>query len=233
MFSVKQFWMQIDPQFVEQFTSPVYPAISPRPDDVLFISQKDAVWWLHRVLFDFSIANEFNSEVVVLTEKEFNTNKSFHDWLAINETLEDFERNLPQALKPIIYKPSSNDPNDSYYPTIYYRDELAAMIALHMKLTKVSLYQGLLQKTNLNSPEVQGYLKQIPRNHAKLLAKDVIGILRTYDLNTYLWPINIHTIRYVSRYLHDDEYEYKELEFFMKRVIETCHFIFQSKKIIG
>lgn len=243
MFSVRQFWMQIDPEFIEQFNKPynkvrgsaAYNADSTVEtnnyiDFSLFISRQEAVWWLHKALLDFSIIHEFNTEVVILNNEEFNSNKLFHDWLILNQRVDEFEKNIPTALKPIIYKPSSAD---STYPTIYFRDELSALVTLQFKLSQISLYQALIQKTNLQSPEVQDYLGNIPRNHAKLLAKDVIGILKTYDLNIYLWRVNIHTIRQVARYLHDDEDEYKELEQLMERVIETCHFIFQSKVIIG
>lgn len=236
MFSVKQFWRQIDPQFIDQFSRPYNKISEPTTKEgehnssLLFISRKDSCWWLHKALLDFSMVHEFNTEVVVLNNEEFENNKLFHDWLALNKQIDEFEENMPVALKPIIYKPSSAD---STYPSIFFRDELSALVTLQFKLSKISLYQALIQKTNLESAEVQEYLGSIPRNHAKLLAKDVIGILKTYDLNIYLWPINIHTIRQVARYLHDDELEYKELEQLMERVIKTCHFIFQSKGIIG
>lgn len=196
----------------------------------VYINRTEATWWLYKALINYSITNDFNSEIVVLTYHEFETNKPFHDWLALNDRLNHFEANLPAPLRPVIYKPSTES---QVYPTIFFRDELAAMINLQFKLTKISLYESLLVKTNLNHPSVQQELSKIPSNFAKLLAKDVIGILQTYDLNLDLWPISIHTIRQVARYLHDDEREYKELERLLERIISTCHFIFKSKGIIG
>lgn len=196
----------------------------------VYINRTEATWWLYKALINYSITNDFNSEIVVLTYHEFETNKPFHDWLALNDRLNHFEANLPAPLRPVIYKPSTES---QVYPTIFFRDELAAMINLQFKLTKISLYESLLLKTNLNHPSVQQELSKIPSNFAKLLAKDVIGILQTYDLNLDLWPISIHTIRQVARYLHDDEREYKELERLLERIISTCHFIFKSKGIIG
>lgn len=232
MFSIKNFWMQIDPSFIDEFLKPTIQPSPSSKDSPIIITRKDAVWWLHRALIDFSIVNEFNMKVVVFTEQEHRSNSLYHEWAKLRDKLEDFEKNIPQPLKPLIYKPASSDLVNRY-PTIYFRDELAAFINLQFKLAQISLYQSLVQKTDLNSPEVQHELSQIPRNHAKLIAKDVIGILQTYDQNLYLWPINIHTVRHVARYLHEDPDEYKQLEQVMERIIKACHFIFQLKRIIG
>lgn len=227
MFSVNSFWRQIDPLFIENFDKP--RNLDEISDD-LFLSRTESIWWLHKALLDFSVINEFNSHQTVETEEDFKNNRSFKDWKVLDNRINEYGESMPLALKPLIYQPSSDD---SSYPTIYFRDELSALIYLQFKLSKVSLYQGLIQRTDVNSPQTQKILNELPSNHAKLLAKDIIGILKTYDLNLYLWPINIHTIRVVARYLHEDEQEYKELESLMERVIDTCHFIFQSKVIIG
>ncbi|CAH6720007.1 hypothetical protein CLIB1444_03S02344 [[Candida] jaroonii] len=227
MFSVNSFWRQIDPLFIENFDKP--KNLDEISND-LFLSRTESIWWLHKALLDFSVINEFNYNQTVQTEEDFKNNKSFNDWKLLNNRINEYGDSMPLALKPLIYQPSSDD---SSYPTIYFRDELSALIHLQFKLSKISLYQGLIQRTDVNSTETQKTLNELPSNHAKLLAKDIIGILKTYDLNLYLWPINIHTIRVVARYLHEDEEEYKELESLMERVIDTCHFIFQSKVIIG
>lgn len=225
MFSVQTFWRQIDPVFMQSFDKPSTPNNSG-----LFLSRKEQVWWLHKALLHFSIINEFNHTPMILTQVQSENNYMFVEWNAINMMIEEFGSSMPLAMKPLIYKPGTDE---SPYPIIYYRDELSALVNLQYKLSQAALYQGLIQRTDVNSPQTQDILNKLPSNFVKILAKDIIGILKTYDLNLYLWPINIHTIRFIARYLHDNPVEYKQLESLMQRVIETCHFIFQSKGIIG
>lgn len=99
MFSIKNFWLQVDPEFIEPYISSIPPkvAIPNDPNRGLFISKKEATWWLHRALIQFSVINEFNCEVVVLTVEESRENKVFHEWLKLNKLADEFEINFPDA----------------------------------------------------------------------------------------------------------------------------------------
>lgn len=228
-----QVWINLDPEYFEIYTRPSHVDLDEIDDsdeppkqkyDRLVsdtvLSKQDTIWWLYKSLMNYSTINQFKNHVDVISQHDHEQNRPYTEWLELKAKVDEFEAYMPLHLKPTIYKPSLGS---RVYPIIFFKDEATAIVALNFKLTKISLYEALLQKTNQNNYLVQQQIAKYPANYPRKVAKDIIGIMKTYDSNHIIWPINIHTIRQVAKYLSDDQETLRGLEDLVHRVLLVFH----------
>ncbi|ODV77904.1 uncharacterized protein CANTADRAFT_91354 [Suhomyces tanzawaensis NRRL Y-17324] len=232
MYSLETFWKPLDPEYFELFNKYGTQFLSNNVRDrEIFISnsmlnKEHTMWWLHKAVINYSCINEFKNLVTVISREDCEANKPFHDWLRLKQLMDEFESNMPINLKPNIYKPASAT---RVFPLIYFKDEVTAITGLNFKLSKIALYESLLLRTDTRNELVQLQLEQYPRGYAKKLTKDIIGIMKTYDSNLYLWPVNVHTLRQVAHYVFDEPEAHRILEELVERIISVCNLRLQDK----
>lgn len=228
MYSVDHFWSPLAPDFFGGFVEPCNPVPDPdMPDQTLL--RHSTVFWLHKLLINYATVNEYNNGVWVQSQAEFESGKAWAEWTALKQRLDAFESNMPLDLKPTIYRPSSASRT---FPIVFFKDERAAIICLNYKLARISLFLALLRKPNPRDPAVQQEKSWYPANYARKLSKDIMGIMKTYDSNTSIWSVNVHTVRQVAHHLADDADAMKGVEELVERMIEVCHLKFKDKKIL-
>lgn len=234
MYSIEEFWKPLDPEFCESYES-YNDSTSSNPNKARAdsgpgsnLTEENSLWWLHKSIINFSLINQFNNQVVVLNKDDFESNKPFYSWLEFKTLIEEFEMKLPTSLKPIIYKPTSQT---RVFPLVYFKDEMTAIMCLNFKSSQISLYEGLILKTNTEHEIVQPQLLKYCRAYAVKVAKDIIGIMKTYDTNKLIWPDHIHTIRFVALYVKDEPKAFKEYEKLKNRIILSTSNIGLNQKI--
>lgn len=203
---------------------PNFADASPRMEirDLNFniLPKQSTIWWFHKTFINFSFINDYNNEAEVITKEDFEMNKPFQRYLELKKLVEDYDNSLPSSLNPIIYKPINQE---RLFPVIYFKDELTAIIGLNAMLSKVALYESLVCKNNTKIPLVIQELNKYPANYAKKISKDIIGIMKTYDGNINVWSNNIHSVRRVAKYIHDEPAEFEEFSNLVNKIIATCH----------
>lgn len=217
-------WKLLDPDFVNQFFY-LLPEDTAQNADFslshsLFVSQTTH-WWQSKVMITYCVVNDFANCYDVITEEDHQRNTQFHRWAEINRILQDIETNLPAALNPTLYQPSSPA---RMFPLILYKDEATAIADVNLKLAKILHYTTLVDKikvedTCLIDTERVNY----PENYRQELAKEVVGILKTYDSNYKVWPVAIHALRQASRFIDKNLTAGEELQLFTQRVVDECH----------
>ena len=232
MYSIETFWKPLDPEYFESFDQyhPHPVGIENGKDEEVLVNngilpKQCKLWWLQKTVMNLSIINDFNNGIQVITRADFETNKPFHKWLELRTMLHEYEVNLPSALKPVIY--ISSGPG-KIFPTIYFCDEITAIIGLNFKLLKLALYEALILRNDTSDATVLQEIKKYPPNYCKKLCKDIIGIMRTYDGNTNVWSNNIHTVRQVARYIADESEAFDEFIVLVNRIIGVCHLKLQD-----
>ena len=236
MYSIVDFWKPVDPEYCESYESYNDSILSnsnkDKTDSVSSsnLTEESSMWWLHKSIINFSMINQFNNQVEVLTKEDFEGNKPFYSWLEFKTLIESFEMKLPVNLKPIIYKPTSPT---RLFPLVYFKDEVTAITCLNFKVSKISLYEALILKTNTKHAIVQPQLLKYCRAYAKKLAKDIVGIIKTYDANQFIWPANIHTIRFVAPYVRDEPEVFKEFEKLVDRMVVSTSNLDLKQRILS
>lgn len=221
MYSIENFWKPLDPEYFELYNEyPPCPSPKDDNDDIhnLTTVKVDSIWWIHKAIMTFSSIFEFKNEIDVLTKEDFESNRRYFEWLELKNNLDNFEKQMPSTIKPTIYKTCSAD---RLFPIIYFKDEHTAIVGLNYKLARLALYECLLQKTNLKDALVREELSKYSRTYPAKLTKDIIGIMKTYDANITMWTINIHTIRHIAHYLHDDPEAFKGLEELIENLMSS------------
>lgn len=227
-YSLEKTWRALEPEFFESFetypeenTEPVEGGVTQLLQSSYLVSRKATTYWLHKIMMLFCDITEYLNACEVTTKEDFEANTKFEKWKSLELKLNDFEMNMPIYLKPLITKPSSPD---RLFPLIYFRDEQTAIVALNFKLAKLSLHVALcrntvVKDTNLVKKAKDGY----PEDFREKLCKDLVGIMCTYDSNQKIWPVNIHALRQVSKYLKKDSVEYAELKKLVMRIAKFMH----------
>lgn len=226
MYSLEKVWRPLDPEFFDDFESYAGSLEDPKSiedakDDYagFIVSPQRTLWWQHKILLLYSAINLFCALSDVVTREEYESNKQFYQWSKLNTNLEEFGRHMPVYLKPLIYKPAVK----GSFPVIYFKDEQTAIVALNYKLARLSLHVALCSKLRIEDltllePEIAKY----PSNYREKLAKDIAGIMQTYDCNLKIWPVNIHALRQASKYFERGTDVYEELKQLTIKVIRVC-----------
>lgn len=228
MYSVTKVWRPLDPEFFENLDN--YTAFEDDAKTIkdamnnhssFVVSRKNTIWWQHKILLLFCNINEFLHLTDVITQEDLKSNKRFHIWHQLSSKLDEFERNMPVSMKPLIHMPCSVD---RVFPLIYFKDEHAAIAALHFKLSKLAIIESLyvnvaVENTSLLEPE----FAKFPTSLREKLSKDILGILQTYDSNKSIWPVNVHSVRQASRCIQEGTPEHNQLKVLANRVLQFSH----------
>lgn len=227
-YSLEKTWRALEPAFFESFET--YPSEEKDPVDgdssqlnssSYLVSRKSTTYWLHKIMMLLCDINEYLNACEVITKEDFESNAKFEKWKILDMKLNEFEVNMPVYLKPLITKPISPD---RLFPLIYFRDEQTAIVALNFKLAKLSLHVALCRNTAVKDTElVQQAMASYPGDFREKLCKDLVGIMYTYDSNQKIWPVNIHALRQVSKYLKKDSVEYAELTKLVLKIAKFSH----------
>ena len=224
MYSIESFWKPLDPEYFELYGDFSTYGSSKTENDAelvkLTTTKVNTTWWIHKSMIDFSSITKFKNDINVLTKEDFESNKPYLEWLDLKKNLDTFEKQMPLTIKPTIYKSCSPH---RLFPIIYFKDEATAIIGLNYKLAKIMLYEALIQKTNLSDPLAHAEYLKYPKHYAVKLAKDIIGIIKTYDANLSVWTVNAHALRYVAHYVQHEPEASKGLEELVERLMEICH----------
>ncbi|ODV69251.1 hypothetical protein HYPBUDRAFT_103488 [Hyphopichia burtonii NRRL Y-1933] len=225
MYSSDKFWKPLDPEYFEKYNRPKMAKLNyDKYISDLTLNKEDTIWWLYKSLLNYSSINEFNNQVEVITKQDFENNTPFKEWLKLKSKLDEFESYMPLNLKPTIYKPSSNT---RVFPIIFFKDEMTAVLVLNYKLSKIALYEALILKPNQNDDLVKNQIANYPPDYRQKIAKDIIGILMTYDSNINVWSVNVHTLRQLAKYVGKDPETHKGWQNLVERVIRLIHLRFE------
>lgn len=218
-------WKTLDPVYFQDFDD-----YTPHLENQKYTGSEDcsisiagskkSIWWLHKILLLFSQIIIFSNLTDVITEQDFKSNRELQKWIAIKHNLEEYERNMPLYLEPLIYEPAS-EPNQ--FPTIFFKDERTASVSINLKLAKLCLHMALVKKVrvadiSLLEPEIAKY----PVDFRDTEARDVAGIMQTYDCNIKLWPVNIHALRQASKHIEVGSCAHEALKELTHRVVLFC-----------
>lgn len=226
-YSLEKTWRACEPAFFESFeTYPEQDEVNGGENSQLLqssylVSRKSTTYWLHKIMMIYCDITEYLNASEVITKEDYDANFKFDKWNMLLSKLNDYEANMPIYLKPLVTKPSGPD---RLFPLIYFRDEQTAIVTLNFKLAKLSLHLALCRNTAVRNTElVRKALAKYPPDFEETLCKDLIGIMLTYDSNQKIWPVNIHVLRQVSKYLKKDSAEYKELKNLVIRIAKFMH----------
>lgn len=217
-YSVELFWNSLDSEYFKIFDKYLLSRENEVKTEI--VTNMETVWWFRKTILNCSKIADFRNEIQVLTKEEFESNQSLTKWVELKNMIINFEERILSALEPIIYKP--NKDGSSCFPLVYYKDELSALIGLNRMLAKILLFETLMIKTNIHSQLVQHQLARFPPGYCKRLAMDIVGIIQTYDSNLAIWPLNLHIIKHVGHYVHDDPNAGKQLDTLVERMLTVC-----------
>ncbi|PVH17878.1 uncharacterized protein CXQ87_000779 [Candidozyma duobushaemuli] len=154
MYSLEKTWRAMDPAYFDAFNDPTAHSDEPArsvKDVEAFLSSslltgQSTWWWQYKVIITLSNINEFSNSYDVITQEDFASNREFHQWMEINQKLEEIDRNLPVSLKPSVCRPASKS---RVFPHILFKDETTAIVGLNYKMAKISHYVKLAHKLRL------------------------------------------------------------------------------------
>lgn len=216
MFPIDTFWRPLDPEYFEWFESTSFTG---RQEDDSVICREVEVWWIRKMIFLSCKIHDFLFQPTVLTKEELEGKKCYQKWVELDQNVKEFEASIPVSMKPIIYRPSSLTRR---YPTIFFANEISAIINLNFKLCKIALHQSL--KVRLaDELLLSNQLSKYTLDYDNKLAKDIIGILKTYDADILVWPVNVHAIRQAAKYMNDDPEDMQGLGELINKVLAVCH----------
>lgn len=238
-FSIEKTWKSLDPDFFQQFLSPVSHQLElakPKKDINSYLSSsifnfQSTHWWQYKVIVIFSIINDFSNCYDVITKEDFEENTQYHRWVEINKMLQDIESSLPLPLKPTIYHPCSPT---RLFPLVLFKDESTAIADVNFKLAKILHYSTLVEKIKVqNTGLIDSEKSSYSPDYRQKLSKDVVGILKTYDSNFKIWPVAIHALRQAGKHIEKNLLAAEELTNFTQRVVNECHtqldFVYKKK----
>lgn len=217
-------WKTLDPIYFKEYddyTPHLEAPKGPTEDCALSIAtSKETLWWLQKILILFSQIIIFSNLMEVITKDDYMNNRELERWQKLKANLEEYETKMPLFLEPLI----NQKPDDSkQFPTIFFKDEQTATIGINFKLAKLCLHSALFVKvrvsdTHLLEPEMAKY----PPGYSDTLAKDLAGIMQTYDCNLKLWPVNIHALRQASKHIETGSLAHDALKNLTARVVQVC-----------
>lgn len=216
MYPIDTFWRPLDPEYFEWFESITFPG---RSEFESVLSRDEEVWWIRKMIYLLCCIHDFLFQPTVQTRKDAESERNTQRWLELTQSLNDFEASLPVTMKPAIYKPTSSSRR---YPIIFFGNEGAAIVNLNFKLCKIALYQAFRTRIG-EDPMLTCHIRNYAPDYATKLAKDIIGILKTYDSNVLVWPVNVHAIRQAAKYMKDDPEDMKVLGDLISKVLAVCH----------
>lgn len=229
MYSLEKTWRAMDPAYFDSFNDPTAhldePARSVKDVEAFLSSSlltgQSTWWWQYKVIITLSNINEFSNSYDVITQEDFASNREFHQWMELNQKLEEIDRNLPVSLKPSVCRPASKS---RVFPHILFKDEATAIVGLNYKMAKISHYVKLAHKLRIaDTFLVDEQLAKYPPQYCVKLAKDLVGILQSYR-NSSIWPVTIHALRAASRNIDTtDEKVMTELQRFTRQMVHFSH----------
>ncbi|KAF3989512.1 hypothetical protein FT663_01756 [Candidozyma haemuli var. vulneris] len=229
MYSLEKTWKAMDPIYFESFNDASSHSDEPAKsvkDVEAFLSSslltgQSTFWWQYKVIITLSSINEFSNSYDVISQEDFTNNKEFHQWMELNQRLDDIDRNLPVSLKPSVCRPASRT---RVFPHILFKDEATAIVGLNYKLAKISHYVKLASKLRIMDDFlIEEQLAKYPSQYRVKLAKDLVGILQSY-CNSSIWPVTIHALRAASRNIDkNDEVVMEELKRFTRQMVQFSH----------
>ncbi|EGW34323.1 uncharacterized protein SPAPADRAFT_149038 [Spathaspora passalidarum NRRL Y-27907] len=218
IYSVDLFWKALDSEYFTVFDK--YMVLTEASEPKTTLSKTETVWWFRKTILICSQISDFKGEVNVPTQQDVEQNQSFKKWIELKDILVDFENKAPDGLFPVIYHSNSDS---GAFPTIFFKDELSTLIGINRALAKLLLFESLLVKTNIQAREVRDELSKFPPGYEKKLAKDLIGIIKCYDSNSTIWPLNLHVLGYVQAYLADEEQAINEMSPLITKLSKVCN----------
>lgn len=223
MFSTTEIWKSLDPIYFSTFD--VYPTdnfhliMLAEDYSSYIISKEKTIWWSNKIMLICGEINDFSTLTDVITQKDYEMNTRYYTWLQLNSKLNEYIKNMPVFLKPLVHKPAQHE---SEFPTIYFDDERTAIIAINLTMLKILLYFACeklrLKDEGLIKPEILKY----PANYGENLAIDIAGIMQTYDSSRKVWPVSIHSLRQASKFIHPKSLCRHNMEKLVNKVIQVC-----------
>lgn len=229
MYSLEKTWKSMDPLYFESFSDSTAhldePARSAKDVEAFLSSSlltgQSTFWWQYKVLMTLSSINDFANSYDVITHEDFMSNKEFHQWMELQQRLEEIDRDLPVSLKPSVCRPASRS---RVFPLIFFKDEATAIVGLNYKLAKIHHFVKLSQKLRvMDTLLVDEEVAKYPPHYRLKLAKDLVGILQSYS-NSSIWPVTIHALRAAWRNIDkEDAIVMDELKRFTKQMVQFSH----------
>lgn len=217
-------WKTLDPIYFKEYDDYTPHLEAPKAateECVLSIAtSKDTMWWMQKILILFSQIIIFANLMEVITQDDYVNNRDLDQWQKLKANLEEYETNMPLYLEPLI----NQRPDDTkQFPTIFFKDEQTATIGINFKLAQLCLHSALLVKvrvadTSLLEPEIAKFSP----GYSDSLARDLAGIMQTYDCNLKLWPVNIHALRQASKHIEAGSRAHDALKNLTARVVQVC-----------
>mgnify|MGYP001168578832 FL=1 len=225
-FSIEKMWRLLDPTYDEYDSYDAFmhekTSLEDAAEDYLsfVVTNEKTTWWLHKITLLFILVNDFYNQKDVITRDEYLTSKRFHRWIQLKDKIDEFEKRMPIYLKPLVYVPPAAERD---FPRIYFKDEKTAVTAINYRLARILLHAAL--KDNLHAADLVSIAKEkhnFPRNYNENLAREVAGIMQTYDCDMRIWPINIHSLRLAARFIEPLSPCFQTLKNLTARVILVC-----------
>lgn len=225
-FSVEWMWKSLDPTYDEYESyeaflldkTDIKDAVSDQSSFI--VTNEKTTWWLHKITLLLILVNDFHNHNDVISYEDFMGNKRFLKWLQLKEKLDEFEKRMPLYLKPLIFMPATTKDE---FPKIFFKDEKTVVAAINFRLAKLLIYAALKEKLRVfDSSLVEKELQNYSRDYSENLAREVAGIMKTYDADMRIWPINIHSLRQASRFIEPSSPCFETLKNLTAKVILTC-----------
>lgn len=225
LYSFDRVWSALDPDYFGDWSN--YNPFQEEPKTIkesldnyysILVSRSTTIWWQHKILLIFCSINDLMLLTDVITTEDFHSNKRYYQWQQLTEAVEEFDRNMPVFLKPLIHIPCSRD---RVFPVLFFKDEHTAVAALHFKLAKLALIEALYENITVGFPSIlePEYAKYPPSLREKI-SKDILGILQTYDSNRKIWPVSVHALRQASNWIAEGTDAHRELKILASRILQ-------------
>lgn len=227
MYSLEKVWQPLDPEFFAMFDS--YPESHPAqsspqdlPQDLNFylFTKESISWWQHKILFLLGLINAFAHLHEVITYRDFESGKRFIEWQNLKRKLEEFERHLPLHLKPLFRE---HPPAHLSIPLVYFKDERSAIVGINLRIANLVLLGALSRRMHVRDAlMVEKEILKYSKSYKENIAKEIAGIMKTYDSNMQIWPVNIHALRQAAKFVDSKLGAYAELKQLTVKVVRVC-----------
>lgn len=219
MYSLDKMWRVIQPSFFDEWDDIDDSRAKNSASGV--VTRQTTIWWQHRILLLYGSINELLRLSDVVTREEYESNLRLVQWQLLNARLDDHERAMPVFLKPLVYQPCSDE---RAFPLIFFKDEYTAVAAIHFRLSRLALIEAL--HLNMNIADTRALEVERARHPLYLrekLAKDILGILQTYESNDRIWPVNVHAVRQASNGIPEGTKAHEELKNLARRILQYSY----------
>lgn len=225
MYSFDKVWSGLEPDYFGDLDN--YAAFQEEPKTIkeslnnyysVLVSRHTTIWWQHKIVLIVCSINDFMLLTDVISREDFHSNKRYFQWQQLINAVDEYDRNMPVYLKPLIHLPCSKD---RVFPVLFFKDEYTAVAAIHFKLAKLALVEALYENVVVEFPSIlePEYAKYPPSSREKI-AKDILGILQTYDSNRRIWPVCVHSLRQASKWIPEGTEAHRELKVLASRVLQ-------------